>query len=140
MKKEKSIEQPLEFDAEKTVKYWLNSAAYDMKTGRSLLREKRFPYALFFGHLALEKVLKAVVVKKTKEHAPHTHSLPLLAEKAKLKMPHDYQIKLREFMEFHFESRYPDEQKSFYKKCTETYTKAKMKEIGEVYSWLKSQL
>jgi len=47
---------------------------------------------------------------------------------------------LREFMEFHFESRYPDEQKSFYKKCTEVYTKAKMKEIEEVFLWLKSQL
>ncbi len=136
MKKPKSGDKAIEFDIKKTVKYWLDSAIYDMRTGKSLLQSKRFPYALFFGHIALEKLLKAIVVKKTKEHAP----LPLLAEKSRLKIPKDYQIKLREFMEFHFESRYPDEQKSFYKKCTEVYTKAKMKEIREVFLWLKSRL
>ncbi len=37
--------------------------------------------------------------------------------------------KLREFMEFHFEGRYPDATKAFYKKCTKTYTVAQLKEI-----------
>ncbi|OHB72451.1 MAG: hypothetical protein A2W23_08815 [Planctomycetes bacterium RBG_16_43_13] len=136
----KPSKQPIAFDIEKTVEYWLEGAVYDRKTGKSLLKSKRFPYALFFGHLAIEKLLKAIVVKNTREHAPFIHSLSLLAEKSELTIPQDYLIKLREFMEFHFESRYPDEQKSFYKKCTEVYTKAKMKEIEEVFLWLKSQL
>lgn len=131
---------PIKFDINKTVKYWLEGAVYDLETGKSLIQTKRYPYALFFGHLALEKILKAIVVKNTKEHAPYTHSLPLLAQKTQLTIPHDYLIKLREFMEFHFESRYPDEQITFYKKCTESYTVANMKEIEEVFSWLKKQL
>jgi HEPN domain-containing protein len=52
-------------DAEKTVSYWLESAVYDLETGKTLLRSKKYPYALFFGHLAIEKVLKALVVKQT---------------------------------------------------------------------------
>ena len=63
------------FETDKTIKYWLDSAAYDLDTGRTLLGSKRFPYALFFAHLALEKVLKALVVKATQQHAPYTHSL-----------------------------------------------------------------
>lgn len=130
----------IEFDIDKTVTYWLEGSEYDFKTGKDLVNAKRYPYALFFGHLAIEKTLKAVVVKNTKGHAPYTHSLPVLAEKSQLHIPEPYIIRLREFMEFHFEARYPDEQKSFYKKCTESYTNTKMKEIEEVFIWLKSQL
>ena len=66
------------------------------------------------GHLALEKLLKALVVKKTKAHAPFSHSLPYLAEKSKIKIPEKILIRLREFMEFHFEARYPDTNNAFY--------------------------
>jgi HEPN domain-containing protein len=75
------------FEIEKTIKYWLESASYDLDTGRTLLESKRFPYALFFGHLALEKILKALVVKATKQHAPYTHSLPFLASQTNLEIP-----------------------------------------------------
>lgn len=130
----------VDFDVEKTVKYWMDTAKYDLETGNSLIQVKKFPYAFFFGHLAIEKLLKAIVVETTKEHAPFTHSLPFLAEKSRLEMPENYLLKLREFMEFHLESRYPDAHKSFYEKCTEEYTKNKMKEIEEVFAWLKNQL
>ena len=43
-------------------------------------------------------------------------------------------------MEFHFEARYPDEQKKFYRKCTEVFADKKMMEIREVYEWLKKKL
>jgi len=110
------------FETEKTIKYWLESGEYDLTVAQSLYEKKKYPYSLFFGHLALEKLLKAVYVTSKKQHAPFTHSLPLLAEKAGIDMPKEILIKLREFMEFYFESRYPDEQKTFYKKCTGKYT------------------
>lgn len=69
------------FDAEKAIAYWIDSATYDLETGKALLRSKRYPYALFFGHLAVEKVLKALVVKNTGDHAPYSHSLLMLAKK-----------------------------------------------------------
>ena len=70
------------FDIDKTVQYWKEGAAYDLETGKSLLESRRFPYALFFGHLALEKILKPLLVKTTKDHAPFTHSLTFLASGA----------------------------------------------------------
>ena len=102
------------FEIGKTIKYWLDSAAYDLDTGRSLLESKRFPYALFFGHLALEKILKALVVKATKQHAPYTHSLTSLASKTHFKIPESILDQLAEYTEFHLESRYPDDKKDFY--------------------------
>ena len=130
----------MEFDIEKTVAYWLEGAEYDMGVADAMYQTKKFPYALFMGHLSLEKLLKAIVVKKTSEHAPISHSLPFLAEKSTLFMPESTIIRLREFMEFHFEARYPKAQKSFYAKCTQEYTKIKLAEIKEVFQWLKNQL
>ena len=128
------------FDVTKTIKYWLESAAYDLDTGRSLLESKRFPYALFFAHLALEKILKAIVVKSTKEHAPFTHSLTFLASKSKMDIPESIVDKLAEYTEFHIETRYPDEKKDFYKKCTEEFARDKFKEMEDVYQWLIQRL
>ncbi len=130
----------LKFDIEKTVQYWLDGAGYDMGVARAMFKAKKYPYALFMGHLALEKLLKAIYVKKTKGHAPYTHSLEKLAKKSKIDIPEEINIRLREFMEFHFEARYPREQKIFYKKCTYAFCKKNLKEIEEVYKWLKKQL
>lgn len=126
-------------DIEKTIGYWLESAAYDLETGKTLLRSKKYPYALFFGHLALEKVLKALVVRQTGGHAPFTHSLVVLAGKSALEIPEAMVDQLAEFMEFHTEARYPDAKMDFYQKCTKEFAQEKFKEIKEVYSWLRKK-
>ncbi len=130
----------MEFDVQKTINYWLQGAEYDLGVAEAMHQTGKFPYALFMGHLALEKLLKSLVVKNTKTHAPFTHSLPFLAEKAKVTFPEGMHIKLREFMEFHFEARYPDVNKAFYNKCTKSYTSKKLKEIKEVFKWVKTRL
>lgn len=130
----------LKFDIEKAVNYWLESAEYDMGVANAMFKTRKYPYALFMGHMALEKLLKALVVKTTRKHAPYVHSLEKLAKKSKINMPEHMQIKLREFMEFHIEARYPDAQKTFYKKCNLPYTREKLNEIKEVFGWLKNQL
>lgn len=126
-------------DVAKTVAYWTESAAYDLETGRTLLAGARYPYALFFGHLALEKLLKARVVRLTGQHAPLTHSLPLLASKSGIVFPEEIIDRLAEFMEFHIESRYPDASLEFYRKCTETFSRAKFGLIEETCRWLKER-
>ena len=128
------------FDVNKTMKYWFDSAEYDLDTGKSLLESKRFPYALFFAHLALEKILKAIVVKTTQEHAPFTHSLTFLASQAKIEVQESILDKLAEYTEFHLESRYPDEKKDFYKRCTEEFTRQKFFEMEAIYQWLIQKL
>ncbi|MBI5236299.1 MAG: HEPN domain-containing protein, partial [Deltaproteobacteria bacterium] len=106
----------------------MNGSAYDLTVVNAPFKAKKYPYALFMGHLALEKLIKAVVVKHTKAHAPFSHSLPYLAERSGLKIPESLLVKLREFMEFHLEARYPDANKEFYGKCNRVYTAARLKE------------
>lgn len=49
------------------VKYWTDGAERDYATMQVLLDSKRYPESLFFGHIVLEKMLKAFVVLETKE-------------------------------------------------------------------------
>ena len=130
----------MNFDIHKTIQYWLEGAAYDLETGRTLLESKRYPYALFFAHLALEKVLKGIVVKSTQEHAPFTHSLTLLASKAQIAAPDSILDQFAEYTEFHLESRYPGEKRDFYKKCTEEFSRSKFSEMEKAYQWLIQKL
>lgn len=130
----------MNFDSDKTIRYWKESAYYDLETADSLFQSQKYPYALFFGHLALEKLLKAIVVKATQEHAPFTHSLTLLASKTSIDFPENILEQLARFMEFHFEARYPDDKKKFYKKCTENFTSQNLSNIKEVFQWLTRKL
>jgi HEPN domain-containing protein len=123
------------FDIHKTIQYWLEGAAYDLETGRTLLESKRYPYAL-----ALEKVLKGIVVKSTQEHAPFSRSLILLASKAQIEIPESILDQFAEYTEFHLESRYPDEKRDFYQKCTEEFTRSKFSEMEKAYQWLIQKL
>lgn len=124
-------------DTIKTISYWLESSNYDLDTGATLLRSKKFPYALFFGHLAIEKLLKAMVVKHTGEHAPFSHSLGMLAARTGVDFPEGVMDLLAEFMEFHTEARYPDTKMEFYQKCTREFAQSKFREIKKVYKWLR---
>jgi len=105
-----------------------------------LYEKDKYPYALFMGHLAVEKLLNAIVVNETQKHAPHSHALLLLAETTKIKIPQKFKKKLARFMKFHIEARYPAQQNDFYKKCTKEFTAKNLFEIKEVYAWLKKKL
>jgi len=130
----------MKFDIKKTIKYWTEGADYDIGVADAMFQTGKYPYVLFMGHLALEKLLKGIVVKNTRMHAPITHSLPYLAKKSQIHIPEEILMKLGEFMEFHFEARYPVQQKDFYTKCTMAFTEEKLKKIKEVFKWLKNQL
>lgn len=130
----------MEFDVEKTVAYWLEGAEYDMGVAEAMYQTKKFPYALFMGHLALEKLLKALVVKTSRRHAPYTHSLPQLAKMVTFEIPENILVELDVFMEFYFEARYPEKQRRFYKKCTKRYTEKGLEGVKEVFEWLRKKL
>lgn len=68
---------------EKKVKvaYWLQSAEDDWEVSRHLFEKGDYPYSLFFGHLTIEKTLKAIYVESCNENPPYTHRLIHLAEK-----------------------------------------------------------
>ncbi len=44
-----------QFDKDKTIRYWLDSADDDYETMSVLYNNKRYTWSLFIGHLMIEK-------------------------------------------------------------------------------------
>ncbi|MFP4047504.1 MAG: HEPN domain-containing protein [Bacteroidales bacterium] len=95
-------------NVDKQIKYWINSSESDIETAELLLNNKKILHGLFFCHLAVEKAIKAHVVKNTLEVPPRTHNLLFLSEKAKIQWSEDQEIFLGILMKYQLEGRYPD--------------------------------
>ena len=128
------------FDINKTISYWLEGAKYDMGTAEDIITTGRYPYALFMAHMALEKALKALYVKRTGRHAPRTHSLTLLARHFKNEIPKNFMEQLAGYSTFHVQTRYPDYLYEFYDQCTEQFTKDTVEEMRGMFEWLTRRL
>ena len=115
------------------ISYWTTTAAHDYDTLLVLFKNKKYSNALFFGHIVLEKILKAHVVKTTNEQAPYTHDLIRLRHLAKLPLVKKEINLLIKVNDFNIRSRYPDFKYNFYKKCTKSYTEKYYKPINELY-------
>ena len=72
------------------VAQWRDGAREECDVATELLERGRVRQALFFTHLALEKVLKAHVCRHTGDLAPRTHNLVWLAEVADLRVSSDF--------------------------------------------------
>ncbi len=118
------------------INYWIVSAENDWRAAGHLFEKGDYAYALFFGHLTLEKLLKAAFVMIKEETPPMTHRLVFLAEKAEIELSEE-QLELLEIVtDFNLEARYPDEKFSFYKKCTREFSLNYLNQIEEVRQWL----
>ena len=122
------------------IKYWLKMSEQDWKVANHLFEKKDYPYALFFGHLTLEKIIKAIYVEKYDETPPFTHNLVYLTEKSKIEIDDNNLGLLEEISDYNIEARYPDDKLSFYKKCTKVFTKNKLDQIKGVREWLLQQI
>lgn len=120
--------------------FWIKSAAEDLKTAESLFASKRYHHCLFFCHLFIEKLLKALVVKNTKKPSPYGHNLLWFAELSEIKFSQEQLDYLAEITAFNIEGRYDDYKFSFYKKATQEYTEYYLGRSKEFYLWLKKQL
>ncbi len=66
---------------DKIIEYWKDSSNQNYITMQNLLKSKDYSWALFIGHLVIEKLLKALYVKKHQKYAIFTHDLLRLALK-----------------------------------------------------------
>ncbi len=121
----------------KTLAYFRESSEKDWKLAQKLFRNKDYSYSLFFCHLALEKLLKCIIVAKTDKAAPYIHDLVKLAQSAGVESDKNTEDALREITTFNIAGRYDDEKQSFYKKCTKPYTEKYFNLSGGIYVWLK---
>jgi HEPN domain-containing protein len=124
-------------DIRKQISYWKESAEEDWAVAQQLLESGRTRHGLFFAHLALEKMLKALVCKNTGDLAPRIHNLNRLIDLAGVVSSPVQTDILAEMNAFHIEGRYPE---TLTKPPTREEAVRYTKRAEEVFRWLTKLL
>jgi len=74
------------FDKNRLIQHWIESSENDFKAMIDLYQTKNNNWALFMGHLVIEKLLKALYVKIKGDYPPMIHDLRRLCEKADINL------------------------------------------------------
>jgi HEPN domain-containing protein len=88
---------------------WAAQSRYDIETAHAMLDAGRYLYVPFCCQQAVEKMLKALIAKRTGALPPRLHNLMRLAEVAPLTVPEDTAHLFRRLSDFYIASRYPAE-------------------------------
>lgn len=127
-------------DIKKVTNYWLDSSDKDFKTMENLMRSGDYNWAMFLGHLVIEKLLKAVYVKVHKKHAIHGHDLLRLTSSLGLELDSDKEEWLDQLTTFNLNARYDSYKQAFYELCTKEFAIEWKLKIEELRKWLLNQL
>lgn len=125
---------------DKQVKYWIESANEDLETAKKIFNNGTYDWSLFIGHLALEKLLKALFVNRNEKVPPKIHKLDKLAELSNLDLPEEYSKQLKLINDFNLSTRYPDYKDNFRKICTKEFAGEYLTIIENIYQWILEKL
>ena len=125
---------------EKIVQFWVESSNQNYETMQHLMQSKDYNWALFLGHLIIEKLLKAHYVKKLQKHPLFTHDLLRLSQKAELELTEEQEEWLDEISTFNLNTRYDNYKQEFKTRCTLEFTTRWIKNIETIRLWLINQL
>lgn len=123
---------------EDLLKRYLESSKRNLDTARDLRTNSHFDWALFLGQLALEKLLKALVLKKTESLPPNIHDLTKLVELAGLEIDEMKKDWLVEITRYHIQARYDDIKYELYKTATVHYADLWFGRIEELFLWINT--
>jgi HEPN domain-containing protein len=122
------------------IAYWLAESDKDLAVIESLFENGHYTWALFVGHLVLEKILKALYVKKVNIQVPRIHHLLKLARDCGLQLTNEQEDFLLEVTAYNLKGRYPDYKQSFQRKATMEFTSERIARIKEMRQWLREQV
>lgn len=125
--------------AKDLIEYWKKGAADDLDTAQELIKAKKYHHALFFCHLAIEKLIKGLIFHKTNEHSLPIHDLIRLSKQIGLIITPDQHSDLKEITTWNIQARYDNIKFEFYKKASKNFTFQWFTKVKELYSWLLNQ-
>ena len=127
-------------ETEKIYDHWITTSDKDYNTMIHLYEVRDYHWSLFIGHIVIERLLKAKIVKETGEHAPFTHDLRRLAKLSKIEFQNTQINWLDTITTFNLNARYDSYKQAFYEKCSPEFTSEWIANIKELRKWIKQML
>ncbi len=128
-------------DLKEIEKYWIESSQDTFDTAKTLLENNKFVHSMFFLHLSIEKMLKALFVNQNQSESPFGHNLQNIASKIKnINFDKNTMELFAQITTFNISGRYDDYKKNFYNICNLEFATNYSNKGKELLEWLKSQL
>lgn len=123
------------------INYWLKIAEKDVDMMQYLFEGRKYVQALFFGHLYVEKVAKAVWIKNNvSDIPPKTHNLLKLVQESGVGLATGDQTFLIKLNQYQIESRYPEDIDQLYKITDKNLTEDYFNKIHNIVKCLKEKM
>jgi HEPN domain-containing protein len=116
---------------------WLRSSEYDLQTAESLLRSRRYIYVIFLCHLAVEKLLKAIVAESSATLPPRTHNLYRLLELGRITVPEAHEDLVAKLNAMSVVTRYPEDIATLSAEVTRKVAQDYLTNTKEFIQWLR---
>lgn len=120
-----------------SIKNWIKSSNYDLKTAEHMFKTGRYVYVLFMCHLSIEKLLKGLYEAVSGKVPPRTHNLIYLSQAVGLELPEDLLETLESLNDLSVVTRYPENIDAMIKAFKKTKVEIYLKRTKELIRWLK---
>lgn len=127
-------------DVQKAVAFWREHSTSALDSAAALYKSKQWLHALFFCHLAIEKILKAVVIKQTKQQPPFVHNLTYLAGKTDLELTKEQVAFLESSNKYNLEGRYPEYRSGLAAQVDRKLVQQQLQITQEFVAWCAKRL
>jgi len=123
------------------IQYWLRTAEDDRNTMNFLFKDGQYMHSLFFGHLYLEKVCKAIWIKNNIENTPpFVHNLIKILNGIETGLSEDDILFLGKLNLYQLSSRYPDYRNTVKMQTTKELTLSYLDKINKIDLCLRKKL
>lgn len=119
------------------VREWLEFATYDLESAEHLFYCGKHVYALYFCHLALEKILKAKIEDAGKKAPLEKHNLRELVDLSGLVLPRDMLIFMSRFDEMNLPAMSVQNFGQLKSKIDLKMTETLLSKTKEAFNWIK---
>ena len=121
----------------KDTENFLFSSEYDLTTAQHMLKTGRYIYVVFMCHIAIEKLLKAIVAEITNKTPPKTHNLLYLVKLANLFIPQELFDFIAKINNSSVVTRYPEDFKMLITSYPEEIAREYLEKTEKVLKWLR---
>ena len=87
---------------------WFDGALVDLEEAKSALSNRRYNWALFAAHQAVEKVLKVAFIVLRRKRPPKSHDLTRLLSELDIEISEDLRVGITELTPYYTIARYPN--------------------------------
>lgn len=123
------------------VNYWKETAEQDWSSAQALLAAGNYLNSLFFAHLVIEKLSKALWVQENaSDHPPRIHNIARILDATSVVLSPDEEVLVTELNSFQMEGCYPDYARTVYQRATKVFATDLLLETENFRQCLLSKL